>query len=133
MGNKKFTKNMISWQSTIVKFRNGMLGLAICDKISKDDNDGDEVFMVYDKDTKTFIGSQRLCCYNDDLKNTLSLKGVFGKLNSIIEKDGKDFHEVSLEDNEWDIVNVVVYPYALDVFRILTSGEKIFWKYTINS
>lgn len=133
MGNKGFTKNMISWQSTIVRFRNGMLGLAICDKISKNDNDGDEVFMIYDKDTKMFIGSQRLCCYNDDLKNTLSLKGVFGKLNSVIENDVKDFHNVPLEDNDWDIVNVVVYPYALDAFKVLTNNEKIYWKYNINS
>ena len=132
MDNKTFIKDMILWQSTIVKFRNGFLGLAICNKTSKDDNDGDEVFMVYDKITKTFIGSQRLCCYDDFLKNTLSLKGVFGKLNSVIENDAKDFHNVLLEDNDWDIVNVVVYPYALDAFKVLTNNEKIYWKYNIN-
>lgn len=126
---KEFTKNMICWQSTIVKFRNGLLGLAINDKISSDDYDGDEVFMIYDIETKKFTGNKRLCCYDDSLKNTLSLKGIFGKIDSTINNTKE---EVEINDKEWDIVNVVVYPYATDAFKVITSGEKIYWLYQIN-
>ena len=126
---KEFTKDMISWQSTIVKFRNGLVGLAINDKISEDDHDGDEAFIDYNPTTKSFITSARLCCYDNNLRNTLSMKGILGKIDNVIKNgDGK----VELADTDWDVVNVVVYPYALDAFRVITSGEKIYWLYQIN-
>lgn len=127
---KLFTKNMISWQCTIVKFRNEMLGLAIRDKISEDDNDGDEVFMIYDVESKSFIGSKRLCCYDDDLRNNLSTSGIFGYIDAV--GNNQDTNKVKLNDTSWDVINVVVYPYALDAFQVLTSGEKLYWLYKIN-
>lgn len=127
---KLFTKDMISWQCTIVKFRNEMLGLAIRDKISEDDNDGDEVFMIYDAESKSFVGSKRLCCYDDNLRNNLSISGIFNYIDAV--GDNQDTNKVKLNDASWDIVNVVLYPYALDAFQVLTSGEKIYWLYKIN-
>ena len=132
---KLFTKDMISWQCTIVKFRNGLLGLAICDKISNDDHDGDEVFMVYDNTKKKFIGCQRLCCYDNNLRNTLSVKGILNRINDV--KRGRDTEETlndedSLKDFEWDVIGVNVYPYALDAFKVLTDNELCCWLYNIN-
>lgn len=127
--NKKFTKNMISWQCTIVKFRNGKLGLAINDKISENDNDGDEAFIVYDKYSKKFIGIQRLDCYDDNLKNNLSEKGIYRKINAVVNNTSE---EVILSDSEWDVIGVNVYPYALDAFKTITSDDDILWLYHIN-
>ena len=69
---KIFEKSMIRFQCTLVKFRNGTLGLAINDKISVRDFDGDEVFMIYDTESKKFTGCKRLVCYDDNLRNELS-------------------------------------------------------------
>lgn len=129
MVNKEFTKDRILWQSTIVKFRNGKLGLAIRDKISDEDNDGDEVFILYDKEKKMFYDSKRLCCYDENLRNTLSEKGIYRKLNSIINNTSD---EVALEDSDWDVVKVAVYAYALDAFKVLTGEKEISWLYQIN-
>lgn len=125
-----FTKDMISWQCTIVKFRNEMIGLAIRDKISEDDNDGDEVFMIYDTESKSFIGSKRLCCYDDDLRNNLSTSGIYNYIEAV--GNNQDTNKVKLNDTSWDVINVAAYPYALDAFQVLTSGKKPHWIYKIN-
>lgn len=136
---KIFEKSMIRFQCTLVKFRNGALGLAINDKISVRDFDGDEVFMIYDTESKKFTGCKRLVCYDDNLRNELSTKGIFKKIESVIiesnidmDKAKKSGEEILLNDREWDVVNVLVCAYALDAFRLLTSGEKIYWHYVIN-
>lgn len=134
---KLFTKKMISWQCTIVKFRNGLLGLAINDKVSDDDYDGDEVFMVYDNKEKRFIGCKRLCCYDNNLRNILSLNGIIDMIKSV--EDGKKSTEIlnnrdELKDSEWDIVGVNVYPYAINAFKILTDDNELnCWLYNINN
>ena len=133
-----FTKDKILFQSTLVKFRNGALGIAISDKTSENDHDGDEVFKVYDPENKMFISPKRLCCYDDNLRNELSLKGIVKKLDvAITSSSAEEVHEKSagleLNDSEWDVVGVKVYPYAADAFRMLTSPEGICcWQYKIN-
>ena len=127
MSKRVLRKKDILFQSTIVKFRNGMLGIAISDKVSSDDNDGDEVFLVYDKESKCFVNSIRLSCYDDELKNTLSLNGVFKKIDAA--KNDKAFSKVQLADSDWDVTNATVYAYAYDAFKDLTNKENLHWMY----
>lgn len=126
---KLFTKSMISWQCTIVKFRNGMLGLAISDKIAGY-YDGDEIFAVYNEKLKRFKGSKRLCNYDDNLRNILSINGILHYIGAV--ESNQDTQDVQLSDSDWDVINVSVYPYAIDALKELTSGEKLYWLYKIN-
>lgn len=128
-----FTKDMILFQSTIVKFRNGTVGIAISNKTDENDHDGDEVFVVYDPDNKMFVCQKRLCCYDDNLRNTLSLKGIMNKVNAAAVGDKDAYASVKLEDNAWDVVGVNVYPYISDAFLLITNPQGIpFWRYKIN-
>lgn len=128
--NKQFTKDMISWQCTVVRFRNNMLGLAIRDKHSDNDHDGDEVFMIWDQNKKEFLSSQRLCNYDDNLRNTLSSSGLIKYIDSFVLKHEPD--ESMLSDSEWDVINVNIFPYAIDAFRSITHDSTTCWKYQIN-
>lgn len=137
-GGETFTKDMISWQTTLVKFRNGLLGIAISDKVSDDDYDGNESFMVYDPDKKKFVGCEFLSCYDNNLKNTLSLKGIFNRIEGTAQ--GKSVTEIvsnkeELRDSEWDIVAVNPYPYAIDAFKELMNDDlkyMSYWYWRIN-
>ena len=117
---KVFKKKDISWQSTVVRFRNGYVGLCINDKVSEDDFDGSMQFMVYDPDTKLFVTSINVDNWDEDLNNTLSLKGI---LNFIKYENSsgkyKDYDKQILKDDGWDVVGVTAYPYAHDAFNKL--------------
>lgn len=117
---REFKKNDISWQSTVVRFRNGYIGLCINDKISEDDFDGSKQFMVYNPETKLFVTSFNVDNWDDDLNNKLSLKGIFNfmKFESSSGKY-KEHDEELLIDHEWDVIGVTVYPYAHDAFSHL--------------
>jgi hypothetical protein len=117
---KVFKKKDISWQSTVVRFRNGYVGLCINDKVSEDDFDGSMQFMVYDPDTKLFVTSINVDNWDEDLNNTLSLKGI---LNFIKYENSsgkyKDYDKQMLKDDGWDVIGVTSYPYAHDAFNKL--------------
>ena len=117
---KVFKKKDISWQSTVVRFRNGYVGLCINDKVSEDDFDGSMQFMVYNPDTKLFVTSINVDNWDEDLNNTLSLKGI---LNFIKYENSsgkyKDYDKQILKDDGWDVVGVTAYPYAHDAFNKL--------------
>ena len=76
-----FTKNDISWQTTLVKFKNGLRAICINDKISEDDMDGSKQFMVFDPKNRTFVTSYNIDNWDNDLHNTISLSGIFNFLD----------------------------------------------------
>ena len=57
-----FTKKDISWQTTLVKFKNGFRAICINDKISEDDMDGSKQFMIFNPKTREFIRSVNVDC-----------------------------------------------------------------------
>ena len=77
-----FTKDDISWQTTLVKFKNGLRAICINDKISEDDMDGSKQFMIFNPETREFLRSVNVDCWDNDLHNTLSLKGILGYMDS---------------------------------------------------
>lgn len=130
MSNNVFTKNMIIWQCTIVKFRNGYWGIAINDKNSNTDYDGDEVFMVFDPISHKFINVKRLCNYDENLRNTLSVIGIIDTIDNICS--GQKFAKIPLNDSNWDVINVTPYVHSFDAFTALTSGVIPYWRFSIN-
>lgn len=111
----EINKKNILWQCTVVEFRNGLRGMAINDEV-EGSTDGDKVFMVFDNDRR-YVCVQRLTNYSDDLKNTLSMKGIMNHLDSgITSGKYQPAKDEDLADSEWDVVKMWTFPYASDAF-----------------
>lgn len=132
----KFNKNQIVWQCTVVKFRNGKLGIAINDERYPNDPDGAKSFIVYDKESHRFTNSRYLNCYNDDLTCNLSTSGITKRIDAVINSEKpvhtEDLNPIPLYDTDWDIIAVNIYPYATHAFQALTGITIISWLYEIN-
>lgn len=133
-----FTKDKIKWNCTIVKFRNGVLGLAVTDKINAQDFDGIAGFMLWDTATKCFYGIKSLDCFTDNLTCKTSLKGILSRIDVVINQAKpatiEDTNRVSLCDPDWDVVGVLIYPYAVNAYKRITCTEEIkYWTYNINT
>ena len=115
-----FTKDNISWQTTLVKFKNGLRAICINDKISEDDMDGSKQFMIFDPETREFLRSVNVDCWDNDLHNTLSLKGILGYMNLQMSHTTYQEHSDDIwADTEYDVVAVTKYIYACDAFENL--------------
>ena len=130
-----FTKDRISFQTTVVKFRNGKLGIAISDKTSKDDHDGTESFIIYNPETKEFEDYINIHSYDDNLINKCSKQGLINALSGFIDKPTEVYKPIfnDIGDTNYDIIAVQPCIYAIDAFRFLTKSEsEQFWFYRRN-
>ena len=117
---KFFTKDDISWQTTLVKFKNGYRAICINDKISEDDMDGSKQFMIFNPESREFIRSVNVDCWDDDLHNTLSVKGILGFMDLQMSSTTYQEHSDDIwADTEYDVVAVTKYIYACDAFENL--------------
>lgn len=124
-----FTKNDISWQTTLVKFKNGLRAICINDKISEDDMDGSKQFMVFDPKNRTFVTSYNIDNWDNDLHNTISLSGIFNFLDLQLSNTKYMDHTSDIwKDSEWDVVAVTKYIYAHDAFTHLFDSN-VNWFY----
>lgn len=124
-----FTKNDISWQTTLVKFKNGLRAICINDKTSEDDMDGSKQFMVFDPKNRTFVTSYNIDNWDNDLHNTISLSGIFNFLDLQLSNTKYMDHTSDIwKDSEWDAVAVTKYIYAHDAFTHLFDSN-VNWFY----
>lgn len=133
--NERFTKRDICWQCTVVKFRNGLLGLAVRDKRDNDDYDGQEQFMIYDPKLHKFTDAMFLSNYTYELRCKLSVRGILNRIEGVFNipnTQDKNLSKIPLGDTDYDVVAVNVYPYALDAFISLTKDVPHVWLYNIN-
>lgn len=130
-----FTKDRISFQTTVVKFRNGKLGIAINDKISKDDHEGKESFIIYNPETKEFEDYINIHSYDDNFINKCSKQGLINALSGFIAKPKEIYEPIfnDIGDTDYDIVAVQPCIYASDAFKFLTKPKsEQFWFYKRN-
>lgn len=126
---KFFTKDDISWQTTLVKFKNGLRAICINDKISEEDTDGSKQFMIFNPETREFLRSVNVDCWDNDLHNTLSLKGILGYMNLQMSSTTYQEHSDDIwADTEYDVVAVTKYIYACDAFENLFNPN-VNWFY----
>lgn len=126
-------KKDILFQNQIVMFANGKIAIAMTDTMYPD---GDELFLIWDPEIKEFVGSQRLCCYNEDLTCNCSIDMIFAKLDNIIEdknslnsmEDYEKLEKVGQSKNKaWDVVAQTRYTDMLATMKMLTSDKTIYW------
>ena len=96
----KIAKKDIIFGGTIVGFRNGLYGIAL-ENTAKYGNDGDEVFLVMNDDG-TF-SQQRLCCFDENLKCTLSIDTILDVINDVMDGKKPEYDE-ERNDTSWDVV-----------------------------
>ena len=120
-----FTKKNIEAMCTLVKFRNDMLGIAL----NEWDSSGNEFpcFAIWNPDSKSFGDYEKLDSFDDNLNNTMSLKGILCHINNELENG--IISDDNLGDTNWDIVATVNYPYPTVALKALTSSETIWWIY----
>ena len=120
-----FTKKNIKAMCTLVKFRNGMLGIALNEWDSSENEF--PCFAIWNPDSKSFGDYEKLDSFDDNLNNTMSLKGILCHINNELENG--IISDDNLGDTNWDIVATINYPSPTTALKALTSSETIWWMY----